>query len=307
MKALNELTLFVETAKLGNFSKVANQLNMTPAAVSASIKRLEEQVGFPLFVRTTRSLSLTGEGERFLSKVVLALDTLNQGVEEIASARGELTGNIYITAPSDFGRNLLLDWIDEFTQLHNNVTVKLELSDQLIDMYSKPVDIAIRYGELPDSGMIATPLCTENLRLLCATPRYIKDNPPISVPRDILSHNCISFMLADAIHNKWPLTKGDEEQVITVKGSFLANDGDVVRRMALKSKGIANKSLIDASQDLIDGTLEKVLPDWHGEPAPLYMVCADKRQLRPIIKEFRSFLKHKCQLQLDKVQRFLVN
>lgn len=220
MKALNALTLFVETAKLGNFSKVAHQLNMTPAAVSASIKRLEEQVGFPLFVRTTRSLSLTGEGELFLTKVTHALDTLNRGVEEIANARGELTGNIYITAPSDFGRNLLLDWIDEFTQQHNNVTVKLELSDQLVDMYSKPVDIAIRYGELPDSGMIATPLSADNVRLLCATPNYIKDNPPISEPKDLLNHNCISFMLADAIHDKWPLTKGGEVEVITVKGAL---------------------------------------------------------------------------------------
>ncbi len=76
--------------------------------------KAEGQVGFPLFVRTTRNLSLTGEGRLFLSKVNLALETLRDGVEEITNARGDLTGNIYISAPSDFSRNLLLEWIDEF-------------------------------------------------------------------------------------------------------------------------------------------------------------------------------------------------
>lgn len=305
MKAINELSLFAETAKLGSFSKVAIQMDMTPAAVSASIKRLEGQVGFPLFVRTTRNLSLTGEGRLFLSKVNLALETLRDGVEEIANARGDLTGNIYISAPSDFGRNLLLEWIDEFTQLYDNTTVRLELSDQLVDIYSKPIDIAIRYGHLPDSNMIAVPLCTDNVRVLCATPEYIATHSTITHPTDLIEHNCISFMVADVIHNQWSLTRGNESFIVAVKGTLFANDGDVVRRMALKGRAIANKSLIDASQDIIEGKLKNVLPNWVGEAAPLYMVYADKRQLRPIIKAFRSFLQEKCLNQLKMVNNTL--
>ncbi|WNJ97659.1 LysR substrate-binding domain-containing protein [Vibrio ruber] len=307
MKALNELTLFAETAKQGSFSKVANQMDMTPAAVSASIKRLEEQIGFPLFVRSTRRLSLTGEGELFLTKVNCALATLHEGVEEIANARGALTGNIYVSAPSDFGRNLLLDWINEFTDLHENVTVRLELSDQLVDMYSKPIDIAIRYGELPDSNMVAIPLCLQNVRVLCASPDYIRHHPPVLHPNDLNQHNCISFMVAGSVHNLWPLSYDLQQVVVETKGAISANDGDVVRRLGLKGRGIVNKSLIDASQDIIEGKLRKVLPDWQGESVPLYMVCADKRQLRPIIREFQKFLKEKCQSQFDKVSDILNN
>lgn len=305
MKALNELTLFAEAAKHGSFSRVANNMDMTPAAVSASIKRLEEQVGFPLFVRTTRRLSLTGEGELFLTKVNHALEILKEGVEDIANARGTLTGNIYVSAPSDFGRNLLLDWIDEFTELYDNITVKLELSDKIVDMYSKPVDIAIRYGQLPDSNMIAIPLCSSNVRVLCASPEYIRTHPPILHPTDLEQHNCISFMVADTIHNQWHLTCQEERQTASVTGRLSANDGDVVRRLALKGKGIVNKSLMDVSQDIIDGKLRKILPDWEGESVPLYMVCADKRQLRPIIKVFQVFLQQKCCSQFEKVSQAL--
>lgn len=111
MKALNDLNIFVETARQGSFSKAANSMDMTPAAISASIKRLEGQIGFPLFVRSTRSLRLTSEGELFLDKTTQALATLQEGLDQISSARGELSGQLHITAPSDFGRNMLLDWL----------------------------------------------------------------------------------------------------------------------------------------------------------------------------------------------------
>lgn len=137
MKALNDLNIFVETARQGSFSKAANSMDMTPAAISASIKRLEGQIGFPLFVRSTRSLRLTSEGELFLDKTTQALATLQEGLDQISSARGELSGQLHITAPSDFGRNMLLDWVDEFIDLYPNVSIKLELSDSLTDMYTK--------------------------------------------------------------------------------------------------------------------------------------------------------------------------
>ena len=158
MKALNDLNIFVETARQGSFSKAANSMDMTPAAISASIKRLEGQIGFPLFVRSTRSLRLTSEGELFLDKTTQALATLQEGLDQISSARGELSGQLHITAPSDFGRNMLLDWVDEFIDLYPNVSIKLELSDSLTDMYTKPVDIAIRYGEPADSNLVVLAL-----------------------------------------------------------------------------------------------------------------------------------------------------
>ncbi len=131
-------------------------------------------------------------------------ETLNTSLH---SARGELAGQLYITAPSDFGRNMLLEWIDEFIEQHPRVTIKLDLSDSLTDMYSKPVDLAIRYGEPADSNLVAIPLCRSNERILCASPDYLASQPPILHPSDLLQHNCLCYMVSGAIYNKWSLQK----------------------------------------------------------------------------------------------------
>ena len=299
MKALNDLNIFVETARQGSFSKAANSMDMTPAAISASAKRLEEQLGFPLFVRSTRSLRLTSEGEIFLDKTSLALSTLQDGLDLISSSRGELSGNLHLAAPSDFGRNLLIYWIDEFIEDHPRVSVKVELSDSLTDMYSKPVDIAIRYGEPAESNLIAIPLCGSNARVLCASPDYVASHPELKAPKDLLVHNCLCYMTSDSLYNNWRLLpniekNGREEETILAQGNPSSNDSDVIRRLALNGRGIANKSLMDVSQDLIDGKLVRVLPEWDGENAPLYMVCADRRILSPTIRKFQQFIQEKC-------------
>ncbi|MGD8172187.1 LysR substrate-binding domain-containing protein [Vibrio sp. TRT 21S02] len=301
MKALNDLNIFVETSRQGSFSKAANRLDVTPAAVSATIKRLEQQVGFPLFVRSTRNLRLTGEGEIFLEKTQTALGILQEGLDQIACHRGELAGQLYITAPSDFGRNLLLNWIDEFIESHPKVTIKLELSDSLTDMYSKPVDIAIRYGEPADSNLVAIAVCNENERILCASPEYIANHPTITQPQDLIEHNCLCYMVSDTLYNKWTLTQNGHQETLIVSGNPTSNDSEVVHRQALKGKGIANKSLMDISQDILDGRLVRVLPEWDCGPVPLYMMCADRRLLNPTIRKFRDFVQEKCCQQRKQV------
>lgn len=301
MKALNDLNIFVETSRQGSFSKAANSLDVTPAAVSATIKRLEQQVGFPLFVRSTRNLRLTGEGEIFLEKTQTALGILQEGLDQIACHRGELAGQLYITAPSDFGRNLLLNWIDEFIESHPKVTIKLELSDSLTDMYSKPVDIAIRYGEPADSNLVAIAVCNENERILCASPEYIANHPTITQPQDLIEHNCLCYMVSDSLYNKWTLTQNGHQETLIVSGNPTSNDSEVVHRQALKGKGIANKSLMDISQDILDGRLVRVLPEWDCGPVPLYMMCADRRLLNPTIRKFRDFVQEKCCQQRKQV------
>jgi DNA-binding transcriptional LysR family regulator len=301
MKALNDLNTFVETARQGSFSKAANSMDMTPAAISASIKRLEGPIGFPLFVRSTRSLRLTSEGELFLDKPTQALATWQEGVDPCSSARGELSGQLHITAPSDVGRDMLLDWVDEFIDIYPNVSIKLELSDSLTDMYTKPVDIAIRYGEPSDSNLIILALCGANERILCASPDYVANHPPLTQPEDLTLHNCLCYMVADSTYNKWTLTHAGNTEQVTVSGKLLSNDSDLSHRLALKGKGIANKSLMDISQDLIEGRLVRVLPEWDCGPVPLYMVCADRRLLTPTIRTFRDFIQEKCCQQREKV------
>lgn len=298
MKALNDLNIFVETAHQSSFSQAAHSLDVTPAAVSAAIKRLEAQLGFALFIRSTRSLRLTHEGDILLKKAELAFSTIQEGLDEIAQAQGDISGTLNLSVPSDFGRNQLLSWLDEFMGLYPNMSINLDLSDGITNLYHRPIDLAIRYGTPPDSNFVALPICTYNKRVVCASPDYLHNKPAIVKPSDLLSHSCLCFMLSDTYHNRWTFWKAGESETVVVKSRRSANDGDVVRRWAISGHGIAYKSLLDISADIIDERLVPLLPEWQSEPCPVYLVCADKRLLNHPTRALHQFLKQKCEQRM---------
>lgn len=302
MKALNDLNIFVETARQNSFSQAAHSLDLTPAAVSAAIKRLESQLGFALFVRSTRSLRLTNEGDILLQKTQSALSTIQEGLDQIAQSQGEISGTLNLSAPSDFGRNQLLSWLDEFMELHPNLSINLDLSDGITNLYHRPIDLAIRYGTPPDSNFVALPICRYNARVICASPEYVQNKPAIVKPSDLLAHQCLCFMLSDTYHNRWTFLKDGNPETVVVKSRLSANDGDVVHRWAVNGRGVAYKSLLDISQDIIDGRLVPLLAEWQSEPCPVYLVCADKRLLNQSTRALHQFLQSKCEQRMHQVK-----
>lgn len=305
MKALNDLYIFVETAKHGSFSNAALALEVTPAAISAAIKRLETQLDVALFIRSTRSLRLTSEGEMLLDKATVGLKSIQEGIDQISQAQGEIGGNIVMSAPSDFGRNLLLGWLDEFSDIYPNITVNLELADSVSNLYNQPIDIAIRYGVPPDSRLVALPLCPRNRRIACAAPSYLEKRPPIREPNDLLEHNSLCFQLTNTMDNHWSFIRNGDSQTVSVKGNFTANDGDAVHRWALLGKGVIYKSILDTANDIKTERLKPILLDWETEPCPVYMVCVDRRVLNPTTSALHQFLKGKCEQHLQEVERYL--
>ncbi|QXO18665.1 LysR family transcriptional regulator [Vibrio ostreae] len=302
MKALNDLNIFVETARQSSFSQAAHSLDLTPAAVSAAIKRLESQLGFALFVRSTRSLRLTNEGDILLQRTQSALSTIQEGLDQIAQSQGEISGTLNLSAPSDFGRNQLLSWLDEFMELHPNLSINLDLSDGITNLYHRPIDLAIRYGTPPDSNFVALPICRHNTRVICASPEYVQNKPAIVKPSDLLAHQCLCFMLSDTYHNRWTFWRDGNPETVVVKSRLSANDGDVVHRWAVNGRGVAYKSLLDISQDIIDGRLLPLLSEWQSEPCPVYLVCADKRLLNHSTRALHQFLQSKCEQRMRQVK-----
>lgn len=297
MKTMQDFYVFLETAKQGSFSKAANVLDLTPAAVSATIKRLETQLDTMLFVRSTRNLRITAEGERFREKCQIAVDAIEEGIQLLNQKEDVLQGDIKLSMPSDIGRNLILPWIDEFMDQHPKISISVVLSDSLTNMYTEPVDAAIRYGIPGDSTMVALPICQENQRVLCASPHFLQTSRDIRHPTDLETLNCLSFMLFSANHSRWRFFQGQDWTEVKVSGNRKANDGDVVKRWVVAGKGIGYKSLLDVSEELLAGKLIRLLTDWQGEPAPLYLVCPDRRQLTPELRILREFLAEKCQNQ----------
>ncbi|WP_454742572.1 LysR substrate-binding domain-containing protein [Cupriavidus necator] len=291
MKALQDLDIFVRTADSGSLSAAARALDLTPAAASAALKRLEAELGVPLFVRSTRTMRLTRQGELLLAQGRPALEALRQVGQQLATGVQEFRGALKLSATSDFGRNLLLPWLDAFQALHPQVEIRLHLSDRVANIYSEPVDAAFRYGEPPDSSLVALPVAPDNPRVLCAAPRYLAQHGIPGTPHALSGHNCLCYMFGDEIHDRWRfLRDGAEPVTVRVRPFNVSNDGDAVRRWALLGKGIAYKAYFDVAEDLAEGRLRALCTDWGTEASPLYMVVPGRRQVTPLLRALRDFI-----------------
>lgn len=291
MKMLNDLDIFVRTADNGSLSATARALDLTPAATSAALKRLEVELGVQLFLRSTRSLRLTPHGEQFLEQCRPALAALQQASQQLVAGEQALRGVLKLSAPSDFGRNLLLLWLNDFQDLHPQVDIRLQLSDRMANVYSDPVDAAFRYGKPVDSSLVALPLAPSNRRVLCASPAYLARYGAPTTPRELTEHDCLCFMLGEEIHDRWRFSlKGAPEISVRVRSVNVSNDGDAVRRWALLGKGIAYKAGFDVMPDLADGRLRALCLDWTTEAAPLFLVVPSRRQLTPLVRSLRDFI-----------------
>lgn len=290
MKALRDLEIFVRAAEAQSLSAVARALDLTPAAASAAIKRLEAELETVLFVRSTRHLRLTLEGERFLRHAQQALSLLQDAHKELATGRSVVRGKLRISLPSDLGRNHLLGWLDAFQLQYPALELQVSLTDRVSDIYRQPVDVAIRYGDLPDSSLIALPLSAANRRVLCAAPDYLARAGMPRSPQELSGHNCLRFMLSDTVHEQWRFERGKDRIAMTVRGDRVADDGEAVRRWALAGFGIAYKSRLDVADDLRVGRLIHLCPDWLGEATPLNLLCPGRRRITPAIKLLREFL-----------------
>jgi DNA-binding transcriptional LysR family regulator len=294
MVRFDDLALFVRTAACGSFSKAAREADLLPGQVSAAIIRLERDLELRLFARSTRSLRLTDEGERYLPYAREVIDLLHAGRENVRPDDAELTGALQLAAPSDFGRNLLLPWLAELRRRHPRLEVRLRLSDHVTDVFRDPVDIALRYGQAPDASFVALPLAPDNRRVLVASPGYLEQCGAPQSLDDLQDHSCLLWQLQGRVYDKWVFPLGKSRRIVQVKGALSCDDADVVRRWALAGEGIAYRSWLDVAGDVRAGRLRVVLPDQPGEAAPLQMVCPHRRQFSPAVRQLHALLAQRC-------------
>lgn len=295
MIRLADLKLFTRTSALGSFSNAAREANISPAQVSAAIKRLETVLCVRLFTRSTRNLRLTQEGKTFLAYAENVLSTLQNGIEMVRHQfNSDRKGTLQISAPSDFGRNILTPWLHTFRESYPDLSLKIQLSDQITNVFDSPVDIALRYGRIEDSSVIALPLAPWNRSVLVASPDYLSQHSALNHPFDLKKHNCLMYIINDRIFNEWYFSKSGEVLKVKVEGLHVCDDAELVHRWALAGEGIAYKSWLDVSDDLKKGTLIHILPHWHGRNVQLNLICPHRHQITPFIRQLYEFLKMKC-------------
>ncbi|MEO0432586.1 MAG: LysR substrate-binding domain-containing protein [Cyanobacteria bacterium J06656_5] len=282
------LRLFLRIAALGGVSAAAQDLSLSPASASARLVKLEETVGFRLFNRTTRAVSLTTDGEAFLPYAQQIIETLETGLSAVQGQGAEAEGLLRITMPGSFGRMYIIPVLADFHTRYPRVSLDLRLSDTVLDVVEGAYDLIIRNAPLTDSSLILRKLAPDH-RLLVASPTYLAQHGAPSVPDDLLEHQCVS--LAEA--TKWTFENG---QTVSVPRSFVVNDGEALRKMLEQGLGIGIKSVWNASESLKSGLLVEVLPDFPlVTAASIWLLYPSRRIIAPKVHAMIDFLLERFQ------------
>jgi DNA-binding transcriptional LysR family regulator len=277
------LRLFLRVADLGGVSAAARDLSLSPASASARLSTLEKTLGFRLFNRTTRAVSLTTDGAEFLPYAQQSLETLESGLSVVRGESAEVTGLIRMTMPGSFGRMHVIPLLSDFHESYPLVTLDLRLSDEVLDVVEGAYDLIIRNAPLRDSTIVARKLAPDR-RLLVASPEYLERHGSPANPEDLASHRCV--VLAD--WNRW---KFENEQVISVPRSFVANDGEATRAMMENGLGVGISSLWNAGPSLRSGRLVEVLPDFPlVTESAIWALYPSKLLVPPRVRAMLDFL-----------------
>lgn len=282
-----DLRVFHAVACAGSLSAAARQLDIQPMQVSRRVAALEEELGVRLFHRTTRSVSLTSEGELFLPHAVTMIDAEDNARNELRPASARANGVLRITAPSVFGQSVVVPMLTRLLEAHPDLSIDLDLSDKVVDIAGQGLDLALRLAPLSDSGLIAKPV-TANPRVICASPDYLRRNGRPVRLADLDSHHCIHLQAVQ----RWPFIIDGRLIRKRVNGRVTISSVDAVRTAAIQGLGLAMLTSWDIIRQVREGSLEVIdLQDAGMEDLSVWAVTPTRRYTPMRVKLFLTALK----------------
>lgn len=298
MDKLQAMRTFVRVVEAGSFSAVAKESNTTQSAVSKQVAALENVLGAKLLVRTTRSLALTEEGERYFEQVRRVVAEIAEAETSLKHGEQQLKGWLRVAASVGFGRLKLMPLVQTFLAAHPEVKIDVRLNDGFIDLVERGIDVAVRIGELPDSSLIARPIGVSR-RELVAHRNYLRSLPkgikPPKSPDDLGQHNCIVYTEA-TMRNAWRLSAGpgaaDPEgtvRVIKVDGNLQTDSSEVIRTSVIAGMGIGYAPSWLFEDEIARGEVVRVLPDWSLR-SPIHVVMPQERRHSAKVRAFSDHL-----------------
>jgi len=291
---LPALAAFARIVSAGSMSAAARELELPLSVVSKRLAQLEKTVGVRLLQRTTRRQTLTEEGAQFHLRVLRILEEVEQAELLLTRSRQEVAGLLRVTAPGEFGRQHIVPIVADFQRLHPALAVQLELTDTVVNLLETGQDLAIRFGSLQDSTMIARRLAP-NYRVACASPAYLAQYGAPTHPAELGQHRCI--LIGDQRRAEWRFqgTEGTEPVTVRVTGAIVTNDGQAAHAFAVQGAGIVVKSIWDVGDDLLQGRLQRVLPALSMPTAPLQAIFPHSQNLAPRVRAFVDYLQIRLQ------------
>ncbi|KAB2965680.1 LysR family transcriptional regulator [Zoogloea sp.] len=290
MSTDSELGFFCLLVKQGSLAATARELNLTPPAVSRRLSQLEERLGVRLLNRTTRRISLTSEGEVYFANAQRILSDIDEMERLVSSSRAAPKGLLRVNAPLGFGRSYIGPAISAFTKAYPDVEVQLHLTDRPVSLPDEAIDVSIRFGDLPDSRLIAKKVAA-NRRLLCASPAYLRVAGLPAYPHELTQHQCIVLRQNESAYGNWRLSRGKQTETVKVHGKLSTNDGEVALNWALEGHGILMRAEWDVAKYLRSGRLVQVLADYDTPPADVYAVYLERLNLSAKVAYFVEHLR----------------
>ncbi len=297
---LEDLQVILKVAEFRSITAAAASLDMRTATASAALKRAEKSLGTDLFVRTTRHLRLSSAGEKYIPLCEQALQMLEQAKQNMKGDLDIIDGDMRIALSSDLGRNLVASWLDEFMESYPKINLRANISDHNIDFYRDSVDLALRYGSPNNANIYGFKICNVP-RLLCATQEYLDKHGTPQHPQDLASHNGLFYQLQDITHDVWDFSQQKTTFKIKMRGNRVSNDGDLVRRWCVAGKGVAMKSALDMSEDLLSEKVVSLLPEFTPTATELWLIFPNRQSITPAARLLRDMLKEKSTSILKKL------
>jgi DNA-binding transcriptional LysR family regulator len=280
---LKGIEVFVQVAEAGGFSAAADRLNITSSAVGKSVARLEARLNTRLFVRTTRSLSLTDAGAAFYTSCVRALAELKEAEAVLTSHPTEPVGLLNVNVPVAFGRLKVLPLVLRFMNAHPQLRVHLSFTDRFIDMAEESIDVAVRIGGSDNwhASLAHQNLGTERV-IFCAAPAYLKRRGEPRTEADLAAHECIVYGKADGTTIPWRFANaaGYVERR-SMESRIIVGHGEAQMNAVKYGFGVSQLATWLIEDELKSGELIEILPALATTGSPLDLVWLRSRQLQP--------------------------
>ena len=294
MDRYQEMRVFAAVVDAGSFVGAADQLDISKAGVSRIVSELESRLGVRLLHRTTRRLSLTGEGEIFLGRCKEILAAVADAEAEISASSGQAVGLLKVSAPVSFGILRLAPLWGGFLARHPLTQLDITLSDRVVDLVDEGFDLAVRIARLESSTLVSRRLASTRMAL-CASPRYLRKHGRPRHPDDLARHTVLAYSLL-AGGDTWEFQGPQGPVSVKVQPRMHTNSGDTCRAAALAHQGVILQPDFLVGEDLRTGTLVELLPPYRIQDLGIYAVYPT-----------RKHVPHKVRLLIDYLAQALTH
>lgn len=288
MTDLNDILIFTQVAQFESISKAARALGMSISTVSRRLSALESALGASLVRRSTRRVSLTPQGREYFTQCREPLTLLEEAERVLTQAQRKPEGILRLTVPMILGQDAFLEFLSRFSQQHAGIRIDLVITNQFLDLTADNIDLAVRFGELRESRLVASRL-GKWIRYVVAAPQYLHGRKAPIEPEDLKSHDCV-MLNAKSNEADWDLSNGRKTVRVRVSGAMASHDCRSVTGFVLRGHGVGLLPSKDCDEALSRGDLVRLLPRWTSLAIPVFAVYPSRKYLPLRVSAFLQAL-----------------